>query len=107
MGNFDLLTIAAGWNAPRNSLQLVHPNGYGSKVDNSDLNISFAPTPDYAGIAKAAAGHHAWAGTVSSAADLENLLPEAVQAVKEGISAILEVRLNGAWSTEEAASYRS
>ncbi|KAF7520532.1 hypothetical protein G7054_g12737 [Neopestalotiopsis clavispora] len=87
-----------GWNAPRNSLELVHPTGYGSKISNADLNISFDPTPDYAGIAKCAAGGKAWAGVASSAEELLACLPQAIQAVqKQRISAILEVRLAGSW----------
>jgi len=57
--NIPILTIVLnnkGWNAPRRSLLLVHPDGEGSKVDNKALNISFEPSPDFAGIAKAAAG---------------------------------------------------
>ncbi|TPX13078.1 uncharacterized protein E0L32_006504 [Thyridium curvatum] len=86
-----------GWNAPRNSMQLVHPNGYGAAISNEDLNISFAPTPDYSGIAKAAAGHEAWAGVAASVRDLDAMLGEAVKAVENGMSAILEVRLDGSW----------
>jgi hypothetical protein len=72
---------------------LVHPNGYASRQTNEQLNISFAPVPDYSGIAKAAAGGDAWAYIVRSAGDLEKALPEAVRQVKSGVSAILEVRL--------------
>ena len=79
----------SGWNAPRKSLQLVHPEGYGSKVDNRGLNISFAPTPDYAGIAKAASGGYCWTGYADTVKDLERLFPEAVAAVKAGVSAVL------------------
>ncbi|KAH0593504.1 hypothetical protein MHUMG1_08642 [Metarhizium humberi] len=86
-----------GWNAPRNSMTLVHPNGYGSKLSNEGLNISFSPTPDYSGIAKAATGGKAWAGMASSVKDLERMLPEAICAVQAGNSAILEVRLAGSW----------
>uniref|UniRef100_A0A8H7K3H9 Pyruvate decarboxylase n=2 Tax=Bionectria ochroleuca TaxID=29856 RepID=A0A8H7K3H9_BIOOC len=86
-----------GWNAPRNSMELVHPNGYGSKISNEELNISFSPTPDFSGIAKAAAGGNAWAGVVESADDVQRLLPEAIAAVRSGISAIMEVRLAGSW----------
>lgn len=53
--NIPVLTIVLnnkGWNAPRKSLELVHPHGEGSKVSNEELNISFAPTPDYPGIAR-------------------------------------------------------
>ncbi|ETI26777.1 hypothetical protein G647_10222 [Cladophialophora carrionii CBS 160.54] len=82
-----------GWNAPRRSMLLVHPDGHGSKVDNKELNISFDPTPDYAGIAKAATGGHAWAGTVSTVAELLEQLPQAVEAVKSGRCAVLEVKI--------------
>ncbi|KFA79362.1 hypothetical protein S40288_03557 [Stachybotrys chartarum IBT 40288] len=86
-----------GWNAPRNSLTLVHPEGHGSKVSNEELNISFSPTPDYSGIGKAAAGGNAWSGIAETVEGLNGLLPQAVQAVKDGQSAILEVRLLGSW----------
>ncbi|KIX99765.1 uncharacterized protein Z520_04401 [Fonsecaea multimorphosa CBS 102226] len=82
-----------GWNAPRRSMLLVHPNGEGSKVDNKALNISFDPTPDYPGIAKAATGGKAWTGTVSTVAELLEQLPQGVAAVKAGRCAVLEVKL--------------
>ncbi|KAF2772238.1 thiamine diphosphate-binding protein [Teratosphaeria nubilosa] len=84
-----------GWNAPRKSLLLVHPDGEGSKVDNRDLNISFAPTPDYAGIAKAASGGKAWAGHTGTVEELARLLPQAVEAVKGGVCAVLDAHLDG------------
>lgn len=84
-----------GWNAPRKSLQLVHPTGEGSKVDNRELNISFAPSPDYSGIAKAAAGGECWAGYAGTVKDLEMLLPEAIAAVKNGTCAVLDAHLDG------------
>ncbi|KAK5000413.1 hypothetical protein LTR66_000714 [Elasticomyces elasticus] len=93
-----ILTIVLnnkGWNAPRKSLLLVHPDGEGSKVSNEELNISFEPTPDYAGIAKAAAGGRCWAGCAGSVDELERLLPEAVEAVKGGTCAVLEAQLDG------------
>ena len=84
-----------GWNAPRKSMMLVHPEGEGSKVDNRALNISFAPTPDYSGIAKAASGGKCWAGIASTAKDLETLLPQAIGAVKGGVCAVLDANLDG------------
>ncbi|MCJ1378937.1 hypothetical protein MMC17_002036 [Xylographa soralifera] len=93
-----ILTIVLnnqGWNAPRKSLLLVHPDGLGSKVSNEELNISFAPTPDYAGIARAAAGGNLWAEHASTAEQLNELLPKAVEAVKSGISAVLDAHLDG------------
>lgn len=94
--DIPILTVVLnnkGWNAPRRSMLLVHPHGEGSKVDNKALNISFEPTPDYAGIAKAATGGHAWAGSVSTVAELLEELPKAVKAVKGGRCAVLEVKL--------------
>lgn len=62
-------------------------------MDNKALNISLDPTPDFPGIAKAATGGHAWTGTVSTVAELVDQLPRAVEAVKAGICAVLEVKL--------------
>ncbi|KAJ5960945.1 Thiamine pyrophosphate enzyme C-terminal TPP-binding [Penicillium vulpinum] len=84
-----------GWNAPRRSMLLVHPEGDGSRATNEELNISFAPTPDYAGIAKAAAGGELWAGRASTVAELAQKLPEAIQSVMDGKAAVLEVQLDG------------
>ena len=84
-----------GWNAPKRSLLLVHPNGEGSKVSNEELNISFAPTPDYSGIAKAASGGEIWAGHASTAEELGKLLPEAIKSVLGGKSAVLDAHLEG------------
>lgn len=61
---------------------LVHPEGQGSKVDNKALNISFEPTPDYAGIAKAASNGKCWAGCVRNVEELQGKLKEAVEVVR-------------------------
>lgn len=93
-----ILTIVLnnkGWNAPRRSMLLVHPEGDGSRATNEDLNISFAPTPDYAGIAKAAAGGELWAGRASTVAELAQKLPEAIKSVLDGQAAVLEAQLDG------------
>jgi thiamine pyrophosphate-dependent acetolactate synthase large subunit-like protein len=93
-----ILTIVLnnkGWNAPRRSMLLVHPEGDGSRATNEDLNISFAPTPDYAGIAKAAAGGELWAGRASTVAELAQKLPEAIKSVLDGKAAVLEAQLDG------------
>ncbi|KAF2472700.1 thiamine diphosphate-binding protein [Lindgomyces ingoldianus] len=84
-----------GWNAPRKSMLLVHPNGEGSKVSNEELNISFMPSPDYSGIAKAAAGGEIWAAHASAAGELEKLLPEAIKSVLSGTTAVLDAHLEG------------
>jgi thiamine pyrophosphate-dependent acetolactate synthase large subunit-like protein len=93
-----ILTIVLnnqGWNAPRKSLLLVHPDGEGSKVDNEELNISFAPTPDYAGIARAASGGKCWAGRASDVETLEERLKEAIGVVMAGGTAVLDAQLGG------------
>lgn len=93
-----ILTIVLnnkGWNAPRRSMLLVHPDGEGSKVSNEELNISFAPTPDYSGIAKAASGGEFWAEHASTADELAKLLPEAIDSVLNGTSAVLDAHLEG------------
>lgn len=84
-----------GWNAPRRSLLLVHPQGEGSKVSNEDLNISFVPTPDYAGIAKAAAGGELYSAIVDSVDSLEDILPKAVSAVLSGTPAVIDAHIDG------------
>ena len=76
-------------------MELVHPQGYGSKVDNKALNISFAPSADYSGIAKAASGGKCWAGYAGSVSELGRLLPQAVAAVKGGPCAVLDAHLGG------------
>ncbi|KAL1957462.1 hypothetical protein VTO42DRAFT_6030 [Malbranchea cinnamomea] len=96
--NIPVLTIVLnnkGWNAPRRSLLLVHPDGRGSRATNEEINISFAPTPDYAGIAKAAAGGELWAGRAGTVWELAKALPEAVQSVVNGKGAVLEAQLDG------------
>lgn len=74
---------------------LVHPNGEGSKVSNEELNISFAPTPDYAGIAKAAAGGDLYAASADTAEELDKVLAEAVEKVLSGVPAVIDAHLEG------------
>ncbi|KAL2270573.1 hypothetical protein VTJ83DRAFT_2757 [Remersonia thermophila] len=82
-----------GWNAPRRSLLLVHPDGLGSKASNEEINISFDPSPDYAGIAKAAAGGELFAARVDNAADLDRVLSEAIAAVESGQAAVVDCKV--------------
>ncbi|KAK5659544.1 hypothetical protein OQA88_746 [Cercophora sp. LCS_1] len=94
--NIPVLTIILnnkGWNAPRKSLLLVHPDGLGSKATNEEINISFDPVPDYAGIAKAAAGGDLYAARVDKAAELEEALRKAIEAVQGGQTAVLDCKV--------------
>jgi hypothetical protein len=83
----------AGWNAPRKSLLLVHPDGLGSQVSNKELNISFDPNPDYATIAQGASGGKSWAASANTVEELATKLSEAVDAVQNGRSALLDARI--------------
>jgi thiamine pyrophosphate-dependent acetolactate synthase large subunit-like protein len=85
--------VFAGWNAPRKSMLLVYPEGLGSQVSNEELNISFAPNPDYSTIAKGASGGKCWGGRASTVEELAVLLPQAVDAVQSGRSALLDARI--------------
>src|SRR5690606_5831659 len=94
--NIPVLTIVLnneGWNAPRRSLLLVHPDGGGSKASNEELNISLSPSPDYSGIAKAAAGGDLFAARVDGAEELESVLAKAIESVKGGTSAVLDCKV--------------
>lgn len=64
-------------------------------MSNEELNIAFNPTPDYAGIAKAAAGGNLWAIRAGTTEELLKLLPQAVEKVQSGISVVLEAQLDG------------
>lgn len=82
-----------GWNAPRRSLVLVHPEGLGSKASNEEINISFDPVPDFSGIAKAAAGGELFAAKVEKADELKEVLARAIEVVKGGQSAVLDCKV--------------
>ena len=73
---------------------LVHPDGLGAKATNEEINISFDPVPDYAGIAKAAAGGDLFAARVDQAGQLEETLRQAVSAVQGGQSAVLDCKVS-------------
>ena len=96
--NIPVLTIVLnnkGWNAPRKSALLVHPTGSASKATNEELGISFAPSPDYAGIAVAASGGKVWGGRAREIESLEKVLAEAIETVKGGRGAVVDAQLQG------------
>jgi acetolactate synthase I/II/III large subunit len=79
-----------GWKAPKYSALAIHPDGYASRAD--DIDVSFDPPPDYAGIAAAAGG--AFVRTVKSAGELDEAIREALRAVREEArAAVLDVWL--------------
>lgn len=82
-----------GWNAPRKSMLLVHPDGPASRATNEELNISFAPSPDYAGIAKAASNGQIFGARVSGSSEFQSALNEAIESLDRGVSAVLDVAI--------------
>jgi acetolactate synthase-1/2/3 large subunit len=79
-----------GWKAPKYSTLAVHPDGYASRAD--DIDVSFDPPPDYAGIAAAAGG--AFVRTVKAASELDEAIGAALRVVREEArSAVLDVWL--------------
>jgi acetolactate synthase-1/2/3 large subunit len=81
-----------GWKSPKLSTLAVHQHGYASRSE--DLDLSFHPQPDYAGIAAAAGG--AYGRVVESVDELEEALDRCLYAVQiEGRCAVLDVRLAG------------
>ncbi|KAL9105940.1 MAG: hypothetical protein Q9227_008964 [Pyrenula ochraceoflavens] len=94
--NIRILTIVlnnGGWNAPRNSMELVHPHGLAANAKNDDINISFQPSPNYAALAAAAAEGcgETFARRVKTVKELQEILQDAVSAVKQGRNAVVEV----------------
>jgi len=93
--------VVVGWNAPRKSLELVHPDGLASTSKNKDLHISFDPSPEYGGIAKAAAGDNfsgsegsLYTAKADSVETLKKVIAHAVQAVNAGRGAVVEAKLD-------------
>jgi thiamine pyrophosphate-dependent acetolactate synthase large subunit-like protein len=92
--NIPILTIVLnneGWNAPRRSLLLVHPDGEASKVSREELNISFRPSPNYSGIAREATDGAIFGARASNPEELQSALSQAIQSLEKGISAVLDV----------------
>ncbi|KAH7137813.1 putative thiamine pyrophosphate enzyme [Dactylonectria macrodidyma] len=72
------------------SALLLHKDGYASRHDRKDLNISFEPSPDYPGIAVAAG--NAYGAAIKTQDQVDAVLKKAVTTVQSGKSAIVEVR---------------
>ena len=92
--NIPILTIVLnneGWNTPRRSVLLVHPNGEASKVSREELNISFRPSPNYSGIAREATDGVIFGSRVSNHEELHSMLAKAVESLEKGVSAVLDV----------------
>jgi thiamine pyrophosphate-dependent acetolactate synthase large subunit-like protein len=90
--NYELMS-ETGWNAPRKSYMLVHPEGEAATATNEEINISFSPAPDYAAIAAAAGSGQVHPFKVSKAAELESILVQAVAKVQGGQTAVVDCKV--------------
>lgn len=71
----------------------MHPDGAAAKASAEDLHISFAPPPDYAGIAAAAGAGGVHALRVEEASQLEAVLADAVAKVQAGSTTVVDCRI--------------
>ena len=71
----------------------MHPDGPASRATNEELNISFVPSPDYAGIAKAASNGLIFGARVENDAQLQSALQGAVESLEKGVSAVLDIAI--------------
>jgi len=79
-----------GWNAPRFSTLAVHPAGFASR--DADLALSFAPSPDYAGIAVASGQAHGI--VIDGPTSVEQKIAEAFEVLREDRRCVVvDVRL--------------
>ena len=80
-----------GWQAPRQAVASVHPEGLAAKSPNID--IDFPQPPDYGGIAAAAGGAHA--ETVSTTAEVLPALERALFAIRtQRRAAVIDVLID-------------
>ncbi len=78
-----------GWKSPKQSTLGVHPNGIANELD--EYWVDFTPHADLAKIAEAAGG--AMALTVKDPKEVKEAIKKALEAVKSGQSAVLDVYL--------------
>ncbi|KFY39203.1 hypothetical protein V495_06083 [Pseudogymnoascus sp. VKM F-4514 (FW-929)] len=76
-----------GWKAPRNSTQLVYPQGLNTTASDDEINTSFRPTPNYAALAEAASGSNVgWENTLNNPKSwIKGLRVETVGELKEAL----------------------
>lgn len=72
---------------------LIHPEGEAAQATNDEMNISFHPAPDYAGIAAAAGAGDICALKVTNANQLEGILRDAVANVKAGKTTVVDCKV--------------
>jgi len=94
--NTPFLTIVLnnrGWRAPKGSTLALYPHGQASIATADDIHCSIDPPPDYAGIAVAASSGTALGIKVETPAEVIPALEKALEAVRGGRQALLDVWL--------------
>lgn len=69
---------------------LIHPDGVAAEATNEEMNISFNPPPNYAGIAAAAGAGDIFALRATKADGLEAVLRDAVAKVEAGQTTVVD-----------------
>lgn len=89
---FNHFIIATGWNAPRNSAELVYPDGLNKGATDDELNISFEPSPNYSKLAEAAAAEAGWLKGMrgKTVKEMRTQIVEALEHVQSGRGAVVE-----------------
>ena len=77
-----------GWNATQENFKRIHPNSAAGVIGDF---VSLGPSADFANIAKAAGA--GYAQTVSDASALPAILAQAMQVVRAGACAVIDVRI--------------
>ncbi|KAI4158116.1 MAG: hypothetical protein LQ342_007750 [Letrouitia transgressa] len=83
-----------GWAAPRRSASHVNPTGAAQSATMEESGTGFGPNPpNYGLLAQAAAGGSTYIGKVETMGQLDKCLMEALDTVRAGIGAVVDVAL--------------
>ncbi|OTA00196.1 hypothetical protein A9Z42_0058230 [Trichoderma parareesei] len=85
--------ISKRYNIPILTIVLNNNDGEAAEATNEEMNISFNPPPDYAGIAAAAGTGDIFALKVTKPDGLEAVLRDAVAKVKGGQTTVVDCRI--------------
>ncbi|KAL8711092.1 MAG: hypothetical protein Q9220_004473 [cf. Caloplaca sp. 1 TL-2023] len=83
-----------GWVAPRASAKHVNPDGLAQRATAEELGIGFGELPpDYGAVAEAAGRGRIWKARIETIGQIEPVLTQAVEIVKGGKGAVINVLL--------------
>ena len=81
-----------GWAAPRVSAKHVNPEGLAQQATAEELGIGFGDLPpDYGAVAEAAGRGRIWRAKIEKVGHVDEILEQAVESVKKGRGAVLDV----------------